>query len=75
MTIDVPNISPISSVGRFWSAWHESWRIPTSLITLWWYSAATMCLPHGHDRRPHGDHDQLSVPDALGAETAPTLFA
>jgi hypothetical protein len=44
-------------------------------MTLWWYSAATMWLPHGHDHRPHGDHDQLPVPDTLGAEAAPTIFA
>lgn len=75
MTIDVLDLSPMSSADRLWSAWHESWRIPTSLMTLWWQSAATMWLPHGHDHRPHGDHDQLPVPDTLGAETAPTLFA
>lgn len=75
MTIDVLNISPMSSAGRLWSAWHEIWRVPTSLVNLWCYSAATMWLPHDHDHRPHGDYDQLSVPDALGPEAAPTLFA
>ncbi|WP_447952794.1 hypothetical protein [Sphingopyxis chilensis] len=76
MTYEVPDNSRMSPEGRFWAAYIQSWRIPVSLMTLWWDSAVLLWLPssagfHHH----HGSHDQLTVPKSLDEQESPSLFA
>jgi hypothetical protein len=75
MTYEVPEDSTMSPEDRFWSACLQSWRIPASLLTLWWNSAALLWLPPTPGAHHHGPHDQLAIPEPLEAQEAPSLFA
>jgi len=75
MTYKVPDDSHMSSVGLFWAAWVQAWRLPIVLMTLGWNTAEMLWLPAGHAPHAHGEHDQLTIPEPLDVEAAPALFA
>ncbi len=75
MRYEVPEDSRMSSEGRLWSAWLQSWRLPVSFMMLWWNSAAMLWLPSSSRTHHHGPHEQLSIPEPLNAQEAPSLFA
>lgn len=75
MGYEVPENSSMSPEGRLWSVYLQSWRIPVTLMTLWWNSAAMLWLPFSSSAHHRGPHEQLAIPEPLGAQEAPSLFA
>lgn len=72
---EVSENSSMSPEGRLWSACLQSWRIPVSLMTLWWNSAVMLWLPFSSSAHHRGPHEQLAIPEPLDAQEAPSLVA